>query len=271
MTDVKVEKKGNVAVITIEHMKAMNALSTDMYAQLEEAFDAVAAMDDAYCVVLTGSSMVNKKGRTVQSFVAGADISQMSTMTVEEGKAFGNDSNRVCWKIENFKRPVIAAINGFCLGGGCELAMSCDIRICSDNALFGQPEVGLGITPGCGGTQRLARIVGLGKAKELIYTARGNYSAQDALDMGLVNYVYPIDELMDEAMKLANEIAAQAPVAVSLCKEAINVGMQTDLNSALKFEGNCFGQCFATEDQKYGMSYFLDKNRDKPAKEFKNK
>ncbi|MDY3619108.1 enoyl-CoA hydratase-related protein [Agathobaculum sp.] len=271
MTDVVVEKKGHVAIVKIEHMQAMNALSTDMYAQLEEAFNEVAKMDDAYCVVLTGSSTVNKKGKTVNSFVAGADIAQMSTMTVEEGKFFGNDSNRVCWMIENFKRPVIAAINGFCLGGGCELAMACDIRLASDNAVFGQPEVGLGITPGCGGTQRLARIVGLGKAKEMLYTARGNYSAQDALDMGLVNYVYPLDQLMDEALKLAEEIAAQAPIAVSLVKEAVNVGMQTDLNSALKFEGNVFGQCFATEDQKYGMAWFLDKNRDKPAKEFKNK
>ena len=261
MTDVKVEKKGNVAVITIEHMQAMNALSTDMYTQLEEAFDTVAAMEDAYCVVLTGSSRVNKKGKTVQSFVAGADISQMSTMTVEEGKFFGNNSNRVCWKIENFKRPVIAAINGFCLGGGVELAMSCDIRICSENATFGQPEVGLGITPGCGGTQRLARLVGMGKAKEILYTARGNYTAQDALDMGLVNYVYPIETLMDEAMKLADEIAAQAPIAVSLVKEAVNVGMQTDINSALKFEGNCFAQCFATEDQKYAMKHFVEKSR----------
>ena len=269
MTDVKVEKKGNVAVITIEHMQAMNALSTDMYTQLEEAFDTVAAMEDAYCVVLTGSSRVNKKGKTIQSFVAGADISQMSTMTVEEGKFFGNNSNRVCWKIENFKRPVIAAINGFCLGGGVELAMSCDIRICSENATFGQPEVGLGITPGCGGTQRLARLVGMGKAKEILYTARGNYTAQDALDMGLVNYVYPIETLMDEAMKLADEIAAQAPIAVSLVKEAVNVGMQTDINSALKFEGNCFAQCFATEDQKYAMKHFVEKSRE--PKVFKNK
>ena len=269
MTDVKVEKKGNVAVITIEHMQAMNALSTDMYTQLEEAFDTVAAMEDAYCVVLTGSSRVNKKGKTVQSFVAGADISQMSTMTVEEGKFFGNNSNRVCWKIENFKRPVIAAINGFCLGGGVELAMSCDIRICSENATFGQPEVGLGITPGCGGTQRLARLVGMGKAKEILYTARGNYTAQDALDMGLVNYVYPIETLMDEAMKLADEIAAQAPIAVSLVKEAVNVGMQTDINSALKFEGNCFAQCFATEDQKYAMKHFVEKSRE--PKVFTNK
>lgn len=270
MTDVKVEKKGNVAVVTIDHMQAMNALSTDMYAQLEEAFDSVAAMEDVYAVVLTGSSRVNKKGKTVQSFVAGADISQMSTMTVAEGKAFGNDSNRVCWKIENFKRPVIAAINGFCLGGGCELAMSCDIRLASANACFGQPEVGLGITPGCGGTQRLARLVGLGKAKEMLYTARGNYSAQDAKDMGLVNDVYEtVEELQEAALALAQEIAAQAPIAVALVKEAVNVGMQTDLNSALKFEGNCFGECFATEDQKYAMAHFVSKSRE--PKVFQNK
>ncbi len=270
MTDVKVEKKGNVAVVTIEHMQAMNALSTDMYAQLEEAFDSVAAMEDVYAVVLTGSSRVNKKGVTVQSFVAGADISQMSTMTVAEGKAFGNDSNRVCWKIENFKRPVIAAINGFCLGGGCELAMSCDIRLASANATFGQPEVGLGITPGCGGTQRLARIVGLGKAKEMLYTARGNYTAQAAKDMGLVNDVYDtVEELMDAAIALAQEIASQAPIAVALTKEAVNVGMQVDLNSALKLEGNCFGECFATEDQKYAMAHFVNKSRE--PKVFQNK
>ncbi len=270
MSDIVIEKKEHVAVVKIEHMQAMNALSTDMYSQLEAAFNEVAAMDDVYCVVLTGSSRVNKKGKEVQSFVAGADISEMSKLTVAEGKQFGNNSNRVCWMIENFKHPVIAAINGFCLGGGVELAMSCDIRIASENATFGQPEVGLGITPGCGGTQRLARFVGMGKAKELLYTARANYTAQDALDMGLVNYVYPIESLMDEAMKLANEIAAQAPIAVSLVKEAVNVGYQADLNTALKFEGNCFAQCFATEDQKYAMEYFLDKNRDKPAKVFKN-
>ncbi len=271
MTDVVIEKKNHVAIVKIEHMQAMNALSSDICAQLEEAFDEVGKMDDVYCVVLTGSSIVNKKGKTVNSFVAGADISEMSTMSVAEGKAFGNTGNRVFRKIETFKRPVIAAINGFCLGGGCEIAMACDIRLASENAMFGQPETGLGITPGFGGTQRLARIVGMGKAKEMIYTARGSYSAQQALDMGLVNYVYPLESLMDEAVKLAEEISAQAPIAVSLCKEAINVGLQTDLDSALKLESNIFGECFATEDQKYGMSYFLDKNRDKPAKEFKNK
>ncbi len=271
MTDVIIEKKGHVAIVKIEHMQAMNALSSDICAQIEEAFDEVGKMDDVYCVVLTGSSTVNKKGKTVNSFVAGADISEMSTMSVEQGKAFGNTGNRVFRKIENFKRPVIAAVNGFCLGGGCEIAMSCDIRLASENAVFGQPETGLGITPGFGGTQRLARLVGMGKAKEMIYTARGNYTAQQALEMGLVNYVYPLENLMDEAVKLAEEIAAQAPIAVAMCKEAINVGMQMDIDSALKLESNIFGECFSTEDQKYGMSYFLDKNRDKPAKEFKNK
>ena len=269
--EILIEKKGHVAVVKIEHMSAMNALSTDMYAQLEDAFTEVAAMDDVYCVVLTGSSRVNKKGKEVQSFVAGADISEMAGLDVAGGKLFGNNSNRVCWMIENFKRPVIAAINGFCLGGGVELAMSCDIRIASENATFGQPEVGLGITPGCGGTQRLARFVGIGKAKEILYTGRANYTAADALAMGLVNYVYPIENLMDEAMKLAEEIAAQAPIAVSLVKEAVNVGMQTDLNSALKFEGNVFGQCFATEDQKYAMEYFLNKDPEKGEKTFRNK
>ncbi len=272
LKNVIIEKKeGHVAVVKIENMAALNALSSDVCAQLEAAFDEVGSMDDVYCVVLIGSSTVNKKGKTVNSFVAGADIAEMSTMSVEQGKAFGNIGNRVFRKIESFKRPVIAAVNGFCLGGGCEIAMSCDIRLASENAMFGQPETGLGITPGFGGTQRLARIVGMGKAKEMIYTARGNYSAQQALEMGLVNYVYPLDNLMDEAIKLAQEIAAQAPIAVSLCKEAINVGMQMDIDSALKLESNIFGECFATEDQKYGMSYFLDKNRDKPAKEFKNK
>ena len=263
MTDVVIEKKGHVAIVKIEHMKAMNALSTDMYAQLEEAFDELAKdLDNVYAVVLTGSSTVNKKGKTVNSFVAGADISEMATKTCAEGKLFGNESNRVCWKIENFKRPVIAAINGFCLGGGCELAMSCDIRLASENAY-----------PGDMGTQAEQMFADT-RDKILDGTETPETalkSAQDALNMGLVNYVYPLENLLDEAVKLAEEIAAQAPIAVSLVKEAVNVGMQTDLNSALKFEGNCFAQCFATEDQKYGMAYFLDKNRDKPAKEFKNK
>ena len=262
MSYIKYEQNGFVGVLTIDREKALNALNSEVLADLDAALDAI-DLDSTRCLIITGAGQ--------KSFVAGADIGEMSTLTKAEGEAFGKKGNDVFRKIETLPIPVIAAVNGFALGGGCELALSCDIRLASDNALFGQPEVGLGITPGCGGTQRLARVVGLGKAKEMIYTARGNYTAQQALEMGLVNYVYPLENLMDEAMKLAEEIAAQAPIAVSLCKEAINVGMQTDLNSALKFEGNVFGQCFATEDQKYGMAYFLDKNKEKPAKEFKNK
>ena len=262
MAFVKTEVQGAVEIITIDRPKALNALNPEVLADLKAAFEAV-DQNTIRCIVLTGEGD--------KSFVAGADIGSMSTMTKAEGEAFGKLGNDVFLMIESFPVPVIAAVNGFALGGGNELAMSCDIRICSDNAVFGQPEVGLGITPGCVGTQRLARLVGAGKAKEMLYTARANYTAQDTLNMGLVNYVYPLENLLDEAVKLAEEIAAQAPIAVSLVKEAVNVGMQTDLNSALKFEGNCFAQCFATEDQKYGMAYFLDKNRDKPAKEFKNK
>ena len=260
MAFVKTEVQGAVEIITIDRPKALNALNPEVLADLKAAFEAV-DQNTIRCIVLTGEGD--------KSFVAGADIGSMSTMTKAEGEAFGKLGNDVFLMIESFPIPVIAAVNGFALGGGNELAMSCDIRICSDNAVFGQPEVGLGITPGCGGTQRLARFVGAGKAKEMLYTARANYTAQDALDMGLVNYVYPIETLMDEAMKLADEIAAQAPIAVSLVKEAVNVGMQTDINSALKFEGNCFAQCFATEDQKYAMKHFVEKSRE--PKVFKNK
>lgn len=262
MAFVDLEQRGSIGILTMNRPEALNALNDQVLRDLDAALDTVEANDEILVVILTGAG---------RSFVAGADIGQMKDFTSVQAKKFGAYGNSVFLKLENFPKPVIAAVNGFALGGGCELAMSCDIRLASENASFGQPEVGLGITPGCGGTQRLARLVGAGKAKEMLYTARANYTAQDALNMGLVNYVYPLENLLDEAVKLAEEIAAQAPIAVSLVKEAVNVGMQTDLNSALKFEGNCFAQCFATEDQKYGMAYFLDKNRDKPAKEFKNK
>lgn len=271
MSDVTIELKGNVAVVRIERMKAMNALSSSVLDDLEAAFDEVDANADVHCVVLTGSSTVNKKGKTVQSFVAGADIAEMSTMSCAEAKAFGNHGNAVFRKIESFRCPVIAAVNGFCLGGGCELACSCDIRLAGEAARFGQPEVGLGITPGFGGTQRLQRTVGQGFAKEMIYTGRGSYSAADALAMGLVTHVYADDELLDQAVALATEIAAQAPIAVALSKEAINVGAQVDIDSAVRLESGLFGACFATEDQSYGMKYFLDRDPNKGAKEFQNR
>jgi enoyl-CoA hydratase len=188
----------------------------------------------------------------------------MSTLTKAEGEAFGKKGNDIFRKIEQFPVPVIAAVNGFALGGGCEISMSCDIRICSENAMFGQPEVGLGITPGFGGTQRLARLIGAGMAKQLIYTAR-NIKADEALRIGLVNAVYPQEELMAAAEKMASQIAANAPIAVRACKKAINDGLQTDIDEAIVIEEKLFGSCFETEDQKEGMANFLRK-KDDPAK-----
>ena len=176
-------------------------------------------------MILTGAGQ--------KSFVAGADIGEMSSLTKKEGEAFGKKGNDVFRKLETFPIPVIAAINGFALGGGCEISMSCDIRICSENAVFGQPEVGLGITPGFGGTQRLARIVGVGKAKEMIYGAR-NIKADEAYRIGLVNNVYPIEELMPAAEKLAGTIAKNAPIAVRNSKKAINEGLDVGMDELLK-------------------------------------
>ena len=184
----------------------------------------------------------------------------MSTLTKAEGEAFGKIGNDVFRKLETFPIPVIAAINGFALGGGCEISMSCDIRICSENAVFGQPEVGLGITPGFGGTQRLARIIGVGKAKEMIYAAT-NVKAEEAYRIGLVNAVYPLEELMPAAKKLAGKIAKNAPIAVRACKKAINEGLDAVMDEAIVIEEKLFGSCFETEDQKEGMKAFLEKRK----------
>ena len=204
--------------------------------------------------------------------MAGADIGEMSTLTKAEGEAFGKKGNDIFRMIETCPIPVIAAVNGFALGGGCEIAMSCDIRICSENAIFGQPEVGLGITPGFGGTQRLARIVGVGMAKQLIYTAR-NIKAEQAKAIGLVNDVYPQEELIDQAKKLASIIAANAPIAVRNCKKAINDGLDATMDEAIVIEEKLFGDCFETEDQKAAMANFLEKDKEKKLKvvPFKNK
>ena len=201
--------------------------------------------------------------------MAGADIGSMSTMTKAEGEAFGKLGNDIFLMIENFPLPVIAAVNGFALGGGCELAMSCDIRLCSDNAMFGQPEVGLGITPGFGGTQRLARLVGMGMAKQLLYTAR-NIDATEALRIGLVNAVHPQAELMDAAKKMAATIAKNAPIAVRACKKAVNEGMQVSIDKAVVIEEKLFGDCFETHDQVEGMACFLSKEKPKPKAVFTN-
>ena len=260
MEYVLYEQKGAVGIVTINREKALNALNSTVLEELDQTFDAV-NLDEVRCLILTGAGQ--------KSFVAGADIGEMSTLTKAEGEAFGKKGNDVFRKIETFPIPVIAAINGFALGGGCEIAMSCDIRICSDNAVFGQPEVGLGITPGFGGTQRLARLVGAGMAKQMIYTAR-NIKADEAFRIGLVNAVYPQEELMAAAEKMAAGIAKNAPIAVRNCKKAINDGLDVDMDAALVIEEKLFGDCFETADQQYGMAFFLDKNKEKVKEPFKN-
>ena len=269
------EVNGAVATITINREKALNALNSQVLDELNETLDNV-DLATVRCLILTGAGE--------KSFVAGADIGEMSTLTKAEGEAFGKKGNDVFRKLEIFPIPVIAAVNGFALGGGCEISMSCDIRICSDNAMFGQPEVGLGITPGFGGTQRLARLIGAGMAKQLIYTAR-NIKAPEAYRIGLVNQVVSaeVDEagnvvksakeaLMEAANKMASTIAANAPIAVRNCKKAINDGLQVDMDKAIVIEEKLFGDCFETEDQKAGMGNFLEKDKEKKLKvvPFKN-
>ncbi len=254
------EAKDQIGIITINREKALNALNSQVLEELNETLDGV-DLETVRCLILTGAGE--------KSFVAGADIGEMSTLTKAEGEAFGKKGNDLFRKLETFPIPVIAAVNGFALGGGCEISMSCDIRICSDNAVFGQPEVGLGITPGFGGTQRLARLVGAGMAKQMIYTAR-NIKADEALRIGLVNAVYPKEELMAQAEKMAGAIAKNAPIAVRNCKKAINEGLDADMDEAIVIEEKLFGDCFETEDQRYGMAFFLDKNKDKVREPFKN-
>ena len=260
MAFVTTEVKGAVEVITIDRPQALNALNPEVLADLRAAFEAV-DLKSIRCIVLTGSGE--------KSFVAGADIGAMSTMTKAEGEAFSKLGNDLFLQIESFPIPVIAAVNGFALGGGNELAMSCDIRVCSDNAMFGQPEVGLGITPGFGGTQRLARLVGMGMAKQLVYSAF-NVKADEALRIGLVNAVYPQAELMDNVLKLATKIASNAPIAVRHCKQAMNEGIELPIDKAVAVEEKLFGECFETHDQKEGMGCFLSKEKPKPKPVFTN-
>ena len=251
MEFVNYEVEGAVGIITINRPKALNALNSQVLDDLNAALDGV-DLEVVRALILTGAGE--------KSFVAGADIGEMSSLTKAEGEAFGKKGNDIFRRIETFPIPVIAAINGFALGGGCEISMSCDIRICSENAVFGQPEVGLGITPGFGGTQRLARLISVGKAKEMIYGAR-NIKADEAYRIGLVNNVYPLEELMPAAQKLAATIARNAPIAVRNCKKAINEGLQVDMDQAIVIEEKLFGDCFESYDQQEGMKAFLEKRK----------
>ena len=253
MSFVTYESKGAYGIITMNRPEALNALDSNVLNDLSAALDAV-DLNTVRALIITGAGE--------KSFVAGADIKEMANLTKAEGCAFGKKGNDIFRRIETFPIPVIAAVNGFALGGGCELAMSCDFRICSDNAVFGQPEVGLGITPGFGGTQRLARLVGPGYAKQMIYTAR-NIKADEALRIGLVNEIVPQAELLAAAEKLAAGIAKNAPIAVRMCKKAINEGLDLDMDQAIELEEKLFGECFETHDQVEGMSAFMEKRKEK--------
>ena len=258
MEFVTYEQDGFVGVVTINRPKALNALNSEVLKEIEATFDAI-DLDATRAVVLTGAGD--------KSFVAGADIGEMSTLTKAEGEAFGKTGNDVFRKIETFPIPVIAAVNGFALGGGCEISMSCDIRICSENAIFGQPEVGLGITPGFGGTQRLARLVGMGRAKEMIFACQ-NIDAAEAYRIGLVNKVVPQEELMATAKKLAGKIARNASYAVAIAKAAINNGYDMDIKNAVEYEANLFGMTCSTHDKTEGMTAFLEKRKEKNFTDF---
>ena len=251
MSFVRSQQEGPVLTLTLDRPEALNALNAQVLDDLSAELDRV-DLHSVRCLIFTGAGE--------KAFAAGADIAAMAAMTPEAAAAFSRRGNQVFRRIETFPLPTIAAVNGYALGGGCELAMACDIRLCSENALFGQPEVTLGITPGFGGTQRLMRLVGMGKAKELIFSAR-NVKAAEALQMGLVNGVYPTDELLPAAEKLAAKIAKNAPIAVRACKAAMNEGVDLPMDQAIDAEVREFSACFETEDQKRGMAGFLNKQR----------
>lgn len=243
------EKRGVVGIMTINRPEALNALNTAVLEELDKRLDAIAADAELRVVVVTGAG---------RSFVAGADIAEMRAKSAEEGKAFGRFGSAVFRKLELSEKVFVAAVNGYALGGGCELAMACDIRLASEKAKFAQPETGLGIIPGFSGTQRLPRIVGIGMAKEMIYTGRV-VDGTEAQRIGLVNAVYAPEVLMDEALRLANQIVGRSPLAVQYAKEAINRGVETDIDTGIAVENALFGVCFSTADQKARMEAFLKK------------
>ena len=252
MNNVTMEVNDEIALVTINRPKSLNALNSETLAELDQCFDNISKRKDIKVLILTGSGQ--------KAFVAGADISEMVNATPAEGRQMGMLAKQAFLKLETMPQVTIAAVNGYALGGGCEISMACDIRIASDNARFGQPETGLGILPGFGGTQRLARLIGKGRAKELIFTC-DQIDAQEAYRIGLANKVVPQDELIDTCKKMAAKIISKGSYAISLAKEAINTGMDTDLSSGLTLEADLFGLSFSTHDKTEGMTAFLEKRK----------
>ena len=259
MNNLKLEVENEIAVLTIDRPKALNALNTETLEELTEVLTEIEGRDDIKVVILTGGGD--------KSFVAGADISEMINFTAADARAFGMKASVPFFKLQNMRQVTIAAVNGFALGGGCEISMACDIRLASENALFGQPECGLGIIPGFGGTQRLARLVGMGRAKELIFTC-SNIDAAEAYRIGLVNKVVPQEELMATAQKMASKILRNGSYAVSIAKAAINNGYDMDIKNAVEMEANLFGVVCSTHDKVEGMTAFLEKRKEKDFTDF---
>ncbi len=247
---VTTERIGQVLRITINRPEALNALNSDVLTQLASVLEMAAVDRDARVVIITGAGD--------RAFIAGADIKEMSTKSPMEGREFARVGHRITRLIEEMDKPVIAAINGVALGGGCEMSLACDMRLASEKARLGQPEVGLGIMPGWGGTVRLARIVGEGIAREIIFSGK-LISAEEALRIGLVNAVFPPEKLADEALQLATTIAGKAPLAVSYAKRSMNRARSLDTEAAAELEADLFALGFATEDQKEGMKAFIEK------------
>lgn len=246
------EKENNIAFITLNRPKSMNSISSELLKEMDTIFDLIAADDKIAVVIITGNEKV---------FAAGADIKEISQInTPVKAHTFVNNIQSVFDKLERLPQPVIAAVSGLALGGGCEMCMACDIRIAADNALFGQPEIKIGVIPGAGGTQRLPRLVGVGRAKELLYTG-DPIKAEEAYRIGLVNKVVPVASLMDEAKILASKIAKQPGYALKITKIVVNDGMNMDLRSAIAYEARSFEQLFATEDQQEGMKAFIEKRK----------
>ena len=254
MNNLLLEVENGIALLTINRPKSLNALNSETLAELNTCLAGLENNEEVKVVILTGSGE--------KPSVAGTTIPEMANAPPAEGRKMGLLAKEAFGRLENMPQVTIAAVNGYALGGGCEISMACDIRVASENARFAQPECGLGILPGFGGTQRLPRLVGKGRAKELIFTC-DQITAEDAYRMGLVNHVVPQAELIDYCKAMAGRIMKNGPYAVSLAKQAINTGMDTDLDSGLKLEANLFGLSFSTADKKEGMTAFLEKRKEK--------
>ena len=254
MEHILYERNGYTGILTITRPKALNALNSAVVAELSELLDKLAA-EDIRCLIVTGAGE--------KAFVAGADVAEMQALSPQAAADFSDRGNEVMEKLEGFPMPVIAAVNGFALGGGCEVALSCDIRIASENASFSFPEAGLGIIPGYGGLQRMSRLVGIGKAKELAYTAN-RVSAAEALAIGLVNKVVPQPELLETCLGMAAKISANAPFAVKAIKKIINESIGLQLLETYRQERSLFAECFGTQDQKMAMAAFTEKRKPDP-------